>query len=111
MKRFAALADLDNHPERILIIQEIIHSRIITADQRDLSFVAILEALKLMARWPRRVYYLLGNHDLAFALDRELIKGGKFLNRFLYKGLAYMYQARHEEVAQAYKAFIMNMPK
>jgi len=110
LKRFAALADLENHPDRILVIQEIIHSRIITADQRDLSFVAILEALKLMARFPKRVYYLLGNHDLAFALDRELVKGGKFLNRFLYKGLAYMYQARHEEVAKAYKKFVLDMP-
>jgi hypothetical protein len=110
LRRFAATADLDGHPDRILVIQEIIHSRIITADQRDLSFVAILEALKLMARWPKRVYYLLGNHDLAFALDRELVKGGKFLNRFLYKGLAYMYQGRHEEVAQAYKKFVLDMP-
>lgn len=110
LKRFAATADLDNHPDRILVIQEIIHSRIITADQRDLSFVAILEALKLVAKYPGRVYYLLGNHDLAFALDRELVKGGKFLNRFLYKGLAYMYQARHEEVAAAYKKFVLDMP-
>ena len=110
LRRFAAVADLDNHPDRILVIQEIIHSRIITADQRDLSFVAILEALKLMARWPKRVYYLLGNHDLAFSLDRELVKGGKFLNRFLYKGLAYMYKERHEEVANAYKKFVHDMP-
>lgn len=110
LRRFAATADLDNHPERILVIQEIVHSRIITADQRDLSFVAIFEALQLMARYPKRVYYLLGNHDLAFALGRELVKGGKFLNRFLYKGLAYMYQARHEEVAEAYKKFILDMP-
>jgi hypothetical protein len=110
LKRFAATADLENNPDRILVIQEIIHSRIITADQRDLSFVAILEALKLMARFPKRVYYLLGNHDLAFALGRELVKGGKFLNRFLYKGLAYMYQARHEQVAEAYKKFVLDMP-
>jgi hypothetical protein len=110
LQRFAAIADLENNPERILILQEIVHSRIITADQRDLSFVAILEALKLCARFPKRVYYLLGNHDLAFGLNRELVKGGKFLNRFLYKGLAYMYQARHEEVAEAYKKYILDMP-
>ena len=110
LKRFAAFADLEHHPKRIMVIQEIIHSRIITADQRDFSFVAILEALKLMHRFPKRVYYLLGNHDLAFALNRELIKGGKFLNRFLYKGLAYMYKERHEEVAEAYKKFVLDMP-
>lgn len=110
LRRFAEAAALERHPERILVIQEIVHSRIITADQRDLSFVAILEALKLQAAFPGRVYYMLGNHDLAFGCDRELVKGGKFLNRFLYKGLAYMYQARHEEVATAYKKFIQDMP-
>jgi hypothetical protein len=110
LRRFAEAAALDRHPERILVVQEIVHSRIITADQRDLSFVAILEALKLVAAYPRRVYYLLGNHDLAFGCNRELVKGGKFLNRFLYKGLAYMYQSRHDEVAESYKKFIMDMP-
>ncbi|MBI3722686.1 metallophosphoesterase, partial [bacterium] len=110
LRRFAEAAALDANPDRIFVVQEIIHSRVITSDQRDLSFVAILEALKLVARYPGRVYYLLGNHDLAFGLGRDLVKGGKSLNRYLYKGMAFMYQARHEEVAQAYMKFIRDMP-
>lgn len=110
LKRFAAEADLDAHPERFLVVQEIVHSRLITADNRDLSFVAILEALALQARYPGRVYYLLGNHDLAVHLDRELVKGGKYLNRYLRRGLAYMYRERHEDVLAAYREFIADMP-
>lgn len=110
LKRFAKLADLASHPERILILQEIVHARFITADNKDLSFVAIMEAIRLMAEFPGRVYYLLGNHDLAVHLDRELVKGGKYLNRYLYRGMAYMYRERWEDVLGEYRSFIAGMP-
>ena len=110
LRRFAALADLANHPRRILVLQEIVHARIITADSRDLSFVAIMEAIELQRRFPGQVYYLLGNHDLAVHLNRELIKGGKPLNRYLFRGMSYMYRDRYEDVLEAYRAFIANMP-
>ncbi|MCW8138723.1 MAG: metallophosphoesterase [Planctomycetota bacterium] len=110
LKRFAKLADLANHPERILVLQEIVHARFITADNKDLSFVAIMEAIRLMSEFPGRVYYLLGNHDLAVHLDRELVKGGKYLNRYLYRGMAYMYRERWEDVLGKYRAFVAGMP-
>ena len=110
LKRFAALADLGNYPDRILVVQEIVHSRLITADSRDLSFVAIMEAIRLISEHPGQVYYLLGNHDLAVHLDRELVKGGKYLNRYLFRGMAYMYRDRYQDVLAAYREFIANMP-
>lgn len=110
LKKFAQLADLKNHPERVLVVQEIVHARVITADHRDLSFVAILEAIRLMVEFPGRVHYLLGNHDLAVHLERELVKGGKYLNRFLYRGMAYMYRDRSDDVLAAYREFIAGMP-
>ena len=84
--------------------------RLITADNRDLSFVAIMEAIKLMVAHPGQVYYMLGNHDLALNLRRELVKGGKFLNRYLFRGMAYMYRGRYEDVLEAYREFIGDMP-
>lgn len=110
LQRFVELADLDNHPDRYLVLQEIVHSRLITADNRDLSFVAIMEAIKLVAKYPGRVYYLLGNHDLAVHLNRELVKGGKYLNRYLFRGMAYMYKKQYEKVLQVYRDYIAGMP-
>jgi hypothetical protein len=110
LKRFAAMADLENHPDRVLVIQEIVHSRLITADNRDLSFVAIMEAIRLLTQHPGQIYYLLGNHDLAVHLDRELVKGGKYLNRYLYRGMAYMYKDRYQDVLQEYRDYVAGMP-
>ncbi|MCA8924117.1 MAG: metallophosphoesterase [Planctomycetes bacterium] len=110
LKRLAQLADLSNNPQRTLVLQEIVHARLITADNRDLSFVAIMEAIKLMVAHPGQVYYMLGNHDLALNLRRELVKGGKFLNRYLFRGMAYMYRGRYEDVLEAYREFIGDMP-
>ena len=110
LKRFAAMVDLPNHPNRVMVVQEIVHSRLITADNRDLSFVAIMEAIQLMIRHPGQVYYLLGNHDLAVAQNRELVKGGKYLNRYLFRGMAFMYRERYEEVLQVYREFVEGMP-
>ena len=103
LKTFAKLADLGNNPNRVLVIQEIVHSRLITADNRDLSFVAIMEAINLMTQFPGQIYYLLGNHDLAVHLDRELVKGGKYLNRYLFRGMAYMYKSRYQDVLATYR--------
>jgi prepilin-type processing-associated H-X9-DG protein len=36
LRQFARMADLAHHPRRILVVQEIVHSRLITADNRDL---------------------------------------------------------------------------
>ncbi len=110
LKAFAKVADLGNNPDRVMVIQEIVHSRFITADSRDLSFVAIMEAIDLMTRFPGQIYYLLGNHDLAVHLDRELVKGGKYLNRYLFRGMAYMYKDRYQDVLDAYRKFIADMP-
>ena len=110
LKRLAQAADLASHPERILVLQEIVHSRLITADNRDLSFVAIMDAIQLVAQHPGQVYYLLGNHDLAVAQNRELVKGGKYLNRYLFRGMAFMYRERYEQVLEEYRAFIGGMP-
>ena len=43
-------------------------------------------------------------------LERELVKGGKYLNRFLYRGMAYMYRDRSDDVLAAYREFIAGMP-
>jgi hypothetical protein len=110
IQRFIHLADLDHNPKRIVVIQEILHARLLTQDKRDLSFDTILYALDLLARYPGQVYYLLGNHDLGFHLGRDLVKAGKSLNRYLYKGMNFQFGDRYKEVAEEYQKFIGGMP-
>ncbi|MDF1665427.1 MAG: metallophosphoesterase [Planctomycetota bacterium] len=110
IQKFIHLANLEQNPKRIVIIQEILHARRLTEDLRDLSFDTILYALDLMARYPGQVYYLLGNHDLGFHLGRDLVKAGKSLNRYLYKGMNFQFGDRYTEVADEYKDFIGGMP-
>lgn len=110
LQALIAKADLDNHPKRILVIQEILHARVITRDERDLSFATILHALKLQARYPGRLYYLLGNHDLGFHLGRDLVKAGKSLNRYLFKGMSFQFDDAHHAIIKEYKRFIGGMP-
>ena len=43
-------------------------------------------------------------------LDRELVKGGKYLNRYLFRGMAYMYKSRYQDVLATYRDFIADMP-
>lgn len=110
IQQYINLADLDNNPKRVLVIQEILHARKLTKDKRDLSFDTILYALDMQRRYPGQVYYLIGNHDLGFHLGRDLVKAGKSLNRYLYKGMHFQFGDRYEEVVEAYKEFIGWMP-
>ena len=108
--KFVRHCDLDLNPNRIVVIQEILHARKLTDDKRDLSFMTILHCIELMLRYPGQIYYLIGNHDLGFHLGRDLVKGGKSLNRYLFKGMNFQFKERYEEVVEEYKAFIENMP-
>ncbi len=108
--RGVTAAELDLYPRRHLILQEIVHSRLLSRDQRDMSMVTIIESLRLMRQYPFRVQVLLGNHDLGIFCGKDLIKGGKSLNSFLFRGMEHMFGDRYEEVLELYREFIALMP-
>jgi hypothetical protein len=75
-RRILRAADLDHHPGRHLVLQELIHGRLQYPNGADKShqLVDLLAALK--CQYPERVHMLLGNHELAQWRGQTISKSG-----------------------------------
>lgn len=107
-RKAIAIADLDHHPARHLLLQEVIHQLELGEDH---SYEVLEATAELKRRHPDRVHVILGNHDLAEWQSREIFKGGLCLNVLFRSGIRNRYgndggTAMHN----AYKAFIATMP-
>jgi hypothetical protein len=75
-RRILVAADLDHHPGRHLVLQELIHGPLHYPQGGDKShqLVDLLAALK--CQYPERVHMLLGNHELAQWRRQTISKSG-----------------------------------
>ena len=86
-------ADLDRHPGRHILFQEVLHGGPATPEGGCKSF-RLLESLALLkAHYPDRVHMILGNHDLAEVTDLVIAKSGRTLNLSYKEGLRQAYGA------------------
>jgi hypothetical protein len=108
LERAVAQADLDHHPKRHLVLQEVIHQLALGEDH---SFELLEAAAALKIRYPDRVHVILGNHDLAEWQGREIFKGGLCLNLLFRSGIRNAYgDDATPTVHRAYQEFIATMP-
>jgi hypothetical protein len=112
LARAVKQADLENHPRRHLVLQELVHDpRIDPDDGLDLSHRAVDLAAALKCRFPARVHILLGNHELSELTGRSIAKNQVALNALFRKGLAASFGADQvEAIRQAYCDFFRSLP-
>ncbi|MHC4271764.1 MAG: metallophosphoesterase [Planctomycetota bacterium] len=82
-EKIMTYADLENNPERHLILQEIIHGGPEDEEGGCISYKILFEAIRYKLRFPNQVHFIMGNHDTAFITDCEVMKDGKEMNRSL----------------------------
>ncbi len=105
-------ADLEKHPKRHLIVQELVHDNRIDPDegQVDHSHRAIDLACALICQFPGRVHYLIGNHELSELTGRSISKQGHALNTLFRKGIETDHPARADSLLSAYHDFFGALP-
>jgi hypothetical protein len=109
-RRLLQRADLARQPQRHLVLQEVIHGpyRYPGGGDRSHQLVDLLAALK--CQYPRQVHFLLGNHELAQALDRPIAKGDDVLNELFREGVGEAYGPHADDVYAAYLALFAAVP-
>jgi hypothetical protein len=110
-KKALTLAALDRNPRRHLVLQELIHGRLMYPDEagdRSHQLVDVVAALK--CQYPDRVHVILGNHELSELTGRIIGKDGKALNLLFRQGIMTAYGAAAEDVYEAYKGLFAAMP-
>ena len=122
LARIIAFCDLAAHPDRRLVLQEIVHcergpqSRGIGFGDPaldaggDLSPDVLLRAVRLKLAQPERVYFLIGNHDLAEITGQEIAKGGRGMCRDFKARLIACFGDQADEVHAAIAEFLHSLP-
>jgi hypothetical protein len=110
LRRLLQRADLGNHPQRHLVLQEVIHgpNRYPTGGDKSHQLVDLLAALK--CQYPRQVHFLLGNHELSQMTGRLILKGDLDYNAVFRDGVDAAYGLRGAEVYAAYLELFAVVP-
>ncbi|GIW86832.1 MAG: hypothetical protein KatS3mg108_1156 [Isosphaeraceae bacterium] len=106
------LAALEANPRRHLIVQELVHDNRINPDegQIDRSHRLIDLVCAVIAKYPHRVHYLLGNHELSELTGRSISKQGFALNQLFAAGVAADYPAQVDDFLAAYRDLFASLP-
>ncbi len=110
-KRVLAIAALDRHPRRHLVLQELIHGTLMYPDDngdRSHQLLDVVAALK--CQYPDRAHLILGNHELSELTGRVIGKEGETLNAKFRTGIDTAYGALSQEVYESYKRLFAALP-
>src|SRR5204863_4920303 len=103
-------ADLGNHTQRHLVLQEVIHGpfRYPAGGDKSHQLLDLVAALK--CQYPRQVHFLLGNHELSQWTNRRVEKADEELTQLLRDGVRTAYGGRADEVYGGYLDFFAAAP-
>jgi hypothetical protein len=104
------VANLAGHPQRHLVVQEIIHGNFHYPDGSDKSHQMLDLIAALKCQYPSRVHYLPGNHELAQWSNQLICKGEEDLNAEFRRGVTYAYKDHAEAIYDAYVKLMTAAP-
>ncbi|MHC4510510.1 MAG: metallophosphoesterase [Planctomycetota bacterium] len=109
-ERIVAFADLANHPDRHIVLQEIIHGGPEDSKGGCLSYKLLLDVVRYKVSFPDRVHIIMGNHDTAFINNSEVMKDGREMNRAMRLALEREFPRAGAEIELAMKQFLFSQP-
>jgi hypothetical protein len=109
-ERLVAFARLADHPDRHLVLQEIIHGGPEDGAGGCLSYQLLLDAVRYKLTFPDQVHFVLGNHDTAMINSSEVMKNGKEMNRAMSMALERQFGPAGPDVRLAIRQFLFSQP-
>jgi hypothetical protein len=110
-ERLLKLADLDHHPRRHLVMQEVCHGGpSYPASGGCMSHLLLEDVADLCVRYKERFHFLLGNHEVAELTDFPITKSSRMLNLTFRCGTQEFYGREAERVRHAQLDFLESCP-
>jgi hypothetical protein len=103
-------ADLDNNPQRHLVLHELIHGDHFDAKGAEDSWKMLYEAAELKCKFPNQVHFLLANHDLAQIHGEGIMKAGLSVCEAFTAAVERDFGARGTLVNVAITEFLLTLP-
>ncbi|QDU97192.1 metallophosphoesterase family protein [Lignipirellula cremea] len=108
--RLLVLADLEKHPLRHLVLQEVCHGGPRYASGGCRSHEMLEQVARLKLQFPDRLHFLLSNHELSEVTEHPILKRGKMLNVLFRCGMHQAFGDQCETVRQAMCRFLTSCP-
>jgi hypothetical protein len=109
-ERIVAFADLANHPDRHIVLQEIIHGGPEDLHGGCLSYKLLFDVVRYKLSFPDHVHIIMGNHDTAFINSSEVMKNGKEMNRAMRLALDREFHEAGAGVELSTRQFLFSQP-
>jgi hypothetical protein len=110
LAKLIAVADLGNHPERHIVLHELIHGDHYDDTGAEDSWHSLVKAAELKLDYPEQVHFLLANHDLAQIHGEGISKGGASVCEAFNKGVKRDFAPDHGKVQSALTEFLLSFP-
>lgn len=105
------VADLENHPRRHLILQEVCHGGpTYPTSGGCMSHMMLEDVARLKVDYPQQVHFLMSNHEMAELTDYPIVKDNKMLNLLFRFGMQEMYGAATDNIREAFVPFLRTLP-
>lgn len=109
-ERIVAFADLPNHPDRHVVLQEIIHGGPEDPEGGCLSYRLLFDIVRYKLSFPDRIHIIIGNHDTTFINDAAVMKNGKEMHQAMCSALEREFRGAAEDVKLAIRQFLLSQP-
>lgn len=109
-KKLLAAAKLDEHPNRHLVLHELIHGDHFGPDGAEDSWKMLYEAAELKCDFPEQVHFLFANHDLAQIHGEGILKSGLSVCEAFNKGVKRDFPGHEMSVQLAITEFLLSLP-
>src|SRR5882724_13217465 len=108
--KLIAAADLQNNPQRHLVLHELIHGDHFDAKGAEDSWKMLYQAAELKCNHPNQVHFLLANHDLAQIHGEGIMKAGLSVCEAFNAGVKQVFHDQSDKVEIAMKQFLLSLP-
>jgi predicted phosphodiesterase len=109
-ERIVAFADLANNTDKHIVLQEIIHGGPEDAEGGCLSYKLLFDVVRYKLSFPDRVHIIMGNHDITFINNSEVMKDGREMNRSMRLALEREFQQAGADIELAIKQLLFSQP-
>ncbi len=110
-RRILEIADLETHPHRHLVFQEVCHGGPTYPKAGGcMSHLMLEDIAQLIVEFPNQVHFLISNHELAELTDYPIMKGGRMLNLMFRCGMGQMYGDAVPMIRAAQLEFLASLP-
>ncbi len=108
--KLVRMADLKTHPDRYIVLHEMIHGDHFDSNGAEDSWHMLYEAAAYKCDFSRQVHFLLSNHDLAQIYGEGIMKGGQSVCEAFAAGVRRDFKDRADAVLAQMSEFLLSLP-